>query len=197
VNTIHQIPVFVNGRGDMGRTPVLTQTDMVVAHEVKFGEGKKMRFEFNALDLFNQKTSRNIFNSLNRSAGLARASAAIDLHNVDLFKGYDFNAFILASPEGRNAYDPRCGEDDLFNPASPAGSWSSSSSSYFLAQNSLWQEHPKLAVRCRASRRATQGPETQKPPWHTQVCRVRWNEKAWREWEPVRSSEPARGRGRC
>jgi hypothetical protein len=115
VNTINQTEAFVNGRGDLGRTPILTQTDMVFAHQIRVGEGKKLRFEFNALNLFNQKTSRHIFNYLNRGAGLARASAAIDLHDIDLFKGYDYNALILKSGEGRGAYDPRFGRDDLFN----------------------------------------------------------------------------------
>ena len=31
----NQIPVFVNGRGDMGRTPILTQTDLLVSHELR------------------------------------------------------------------------------------------------------------------------------------------------------------------
>jgi hypothetical protein len=30
VNTVKQIPVFVNGRGDIGRTPVLTRTDLLL-----------------------------------------------------------------------------------------------------------------------------------------------------------------------
>ena len=34
VNTTNQIPVFVNGRGDMGRTPALSRTDLLVSHEL-------------------------------------------------------------------------------------------------------------------------------------------------------------------
>ena len=116
VNTINQIPVFVNGRGDMGRTPIFTQTDLLAAHEFKFTEAKRLRFEFNALNLFNQKTSRHRFNNLNRGAGAARQSSAIDLSNVDLAKGFDYRALILQSPEGAFAFDPRYGLDDLFNP---------------------------------------------------------------------------------
>jgi hypothetical protein len=112
VNTINQTEVFVNGRGDMGRTPFLSQTDMVIAHEVKLGEVRRLRFEANALNLFNQKTARHRFVDLNRS----RASSAIDLGNVDLAKGYDYKAMINASSEGAKAYDPRYGMADLFNP---------------------------------------------------------------------------------
>ncbi len=113
---LNQIPIFVNGRGDMGRTPFLTQTDLLIAHEVKMGEAKRLRFEFNTINLFNQKTARHTFNYLNRGAGRARSSAAIDLSTVDLFKGYDYNALIQQSGEGRGAYDPRYGSADLFNP---------------------------------------------------------------------------------
>ena len=116
VNTINQIPVFVNGRGDMGRTPIFTQTDLLVAHEFKFTEAKRLRFEFNALNLFNQKTSRHRFNNLNRGAGAARQSSAIDLSNVDLAKGYDYRALILQSPEGAFAFDPRYGLDGPVQP---------------------------------------------------------------------------------
>jgi hypothetical protein len=46
--------VFVNGRGDMGRTPFLTQTDLLVSHSFKMG-GKSLRAELNMLNVFNQR----------------------------------------------------------------------------------------------------------------------------------------------
>ena len=45
-----------------------------------------------------------------------RPSAQIDLSKVDLAKGYDYNALILATSEGKGAYDPRFGKTDLWNP---------------------------------------------------------------------------------
>jgi hypothetical protein len=45
-----------------------------------------------------------------------RASAAIDLHNVNLLNGYDYNALIRSSSEGANAFEPRFGYEDLYNP---------------------------------------------------------------------------------
>jgi hypothetical protein len=117
VNTVNQTNAFVNGRGDMGRTDVLTRTDLLVSHELKVGSGnKRMRLELNLLNAFNQKTSRHQFNFLNRGAGAARPSSAIDLSGTDLRNGYDFNAMIAASADGANAYDPRYGMDDLFEP---------------------------------------------------------------------------------
>lgn len=103
----------------MGRTAFLTQTDLVVGHEFKMTESKRLRFEFNAQNLFNQKTSRSRFTSLNRGAGVAQDASAINLNNVDLFKGYDYRALLNATQDqrsGRGAYDPRYGLDDLFNP---------------------------------------------------------------------------------
>ena len=117
VNTTNQTQAFVNGRGDLGRSDVLTRTDFLVSHELKLGGGnKRMRLELNLLNAFNQKTSRHQFNFLNRGAGSPRASAAINLSNVDLRNGYDYNALIAASSEGAGAYDPRFQRDDLFEP---------------------------------------------------------------------------------
>jgi hypothetical protein len=117
-NTSGGVGSMVNGRGDMGRTPALTRTDLLVSHEIGLMGDRKMRFELNVLNVFNQKTTRHIFNGLNRGigAGGARPSAAIDLSGTDLTKGYDYNALILASPEGAGAYDPRYGKADLFEP---------------------------------------------------------------------------------
>ena len=93
VDTANQTNVFVDGRGDMGRTDMLTRTDFLVSHELKLGDGnKRLRLELNLLNAFNQKTSRHQFNYLNRGAGAPRASSAINLGDVDLRNGYDYNA---------------------------------------------------------------------------------------------------------
>ena len=47
--TQNQIPVMVNGRGDLDRTPVLSYTDMLVSHTVNVSEGKRLRFELNVV----------------------------------------------------------------------------------------------------------------------------------------------------
>jgi Carboxypeptidase regulatory-like domain/TonB-dependent Receptor Plug Domain len=116
VNTTNTIPVLVNGRGDMGRTPFLTRTDLLVSHDLRLAGSQRVRLELNVLNIFNQKTATHIFNSLNKGAGLARADSAMDLSKVDLAKGYDYNALILASPSGTNAFDPRYGRADLWQP---------------------------------------------------------------------------------
>ena len=80
-------PIMVNNRGDMGRTPILSQTDLMVSHEFKIKEGKSVRFEFNMLNLFNQKTVRHIDPLINRSR---EASAEISLSDENLLNGFDW-----------------------------------------------------------------------------------------------------------
>jgi hypothetical protein len=121
VNTVNQIPIKVEGRGSMGRSKFLTQTDFMVGHTVKFGETKRLRFEFNALNVFNQKTSRRRFTSLNRGAGAGggRQASAIDLSKTDLFKGFDYRAMLAQTVDaktGPGAIDPLFGLDDIFSP---------------------------------------------------------------------------------
>jgi hypothetical protein len=115
VNSTSQAEVFVNGRGDMGRTPVFTQTNLLASHTLTLTGAKRVRFELNVINLFNQKTTRHVFNYLNRGGGTARASSAIDLSRVDLAKGYDYEALIRATPDRSGAFDPRYGMADLFN----------------------------------------------------------------------------------
>jgi outer membrane receptor protein involved in Fe transport len=121
VNTINQIPVFVKGRGDLGRTPVFTQTDLLIAHNVKMSGQKKVGIEFNIQNLFNQKTARHVFSSLNRD----RQASGINLASTNLANGFDYVSLLAQTPDGKvagasglanNAYEPRFGKDDLFNP---------------------------------------------------------------------------------
>jgi hypothetical protein len=114
VNSLNQIPVIVFGRGDMGRTPTLSRTDLLVSHEFGAMRQQKIRIELNILNLFNQKTPTHLFNCLNKGCGVARADAAMDLSGTDLRKGYDVNALLLATPAGKNAYDNRYGQPDLW-----------------------------------------------------------------------------------
>jgi outer membrane receptor protein involved in Fe transport len=114
-----QYAPMVNGRGDMGRTPVLTRTDLLLSHELSLADRKRLRLELNVQNIFNQKTATHIFNYLNKGApagGQTRPANAIDFTDVDLAAGYDYNALIRATQEGALSFDPRYGMEDLFNP---------------------------------------------------------------------------------
>ena len=53
------VPIFLTERGDMGRTPMLTQTDFAIRHRYKFGSDKRygVEMDINFINLFDQKTA--------------------------------------------------------------------------------------------------------------------------------------------
>ena len=119
VTSVHGADIFVEGRGNFfengqitegKRTPMLNRTDLLLSHALEVAGSRRLRFEMNVLNVFNQKTTRHIFNHLNRGAGNDRGSSLMDLTNTNLINGYDYNALILRSPDGANVYDPRYGE---------------------------------------------------------------------------------------
>jgi hypothetical protein len=111
VDTINQIPFYVNGRGDAGRTPVFSQTDLLVAHEFKVGEGKRLRLEMNILNVFNQKTALFVFDRLTREEN--STFSGMDLSAVDLSQGFDYQERIAAAGSD---FDPRYKKNSDFNP---------------------------------------------------------------------------------
>ncbi|HYG99797.1 MAG TPA: TonB-dependent receptor [Terriglobales bacterium] len=110
VNSINGIPIYVEGRGDLGRTPVYSQTDLMIAHEFKIGksETQRLRFEFNMINLFNQKTNMFTFDRYNREE--ISDSIGIDLTGVDLRQGFDWKAMVAAA----GGLDPRFGKAALY-----------------------------------------------------------------------------------
>jgi hypothetical protein len=76
------VPVFYNGRGDLGRTPTLTQTDLLFAHTVRLSERASVKFDANVRNLFNQGIEINRTVRLNRSG-------SISLTDEQFFAGFD------------------------------------------------------------------------------------------------------------
>jgi hypothetical protein len=127
VTSTNSADLFVEGRGafyDNGRvirdkrTPALYRTDLLLSHELGLPGARRLRFELNVLNLFDQQTARHIFSTLNKGQIIPdRQSSFIDLHDVDLSRGYDYIALINATTDGADrAYDPRYGLGDLFEP---------------------------------------------------------------------------------
>ncbi|HQX54701.1 MAG TPA: TonB-dependent receptor plug domain-containing protein [Pyrinomonadaceae bacterium] len=71
------VPIFLNGRGDMGRTPMLYQTDFSVSHRYKFGTDKKYAVEanINLINAFDQATVTSLQTTLS-NISLASFGAA-------------------------------------------------------------------------------------------------------------------------
>jgi hypothetical protein len=86
------VPVYYNGRGDLGRTPALTQTDILVAHTYGLSEHTKVKFDFNVLNLFNQASVLNIGQQINRNGNLNAFVSVAD------FYAHGFNAEALVNP---------------------------------------------------------------------------------------------------
>ena len=120
VNTQNGIGILVEGRGDMGRTPVLNQTDLLISHKISVGEGKKVQFEFNFENLFNQKTATFVFDRYNREEWYD--TSGMYLGEQDLTQGYDWQALVNESPDandptyGNIALDQRYGMKAIYNP---------------------------------------------------------------------------------
>jgi hypothetical protein len=119
VTTTNGTRVFVDGRGDMGRTPSLLRTDVLVSHELNVGGGRRLRAELNVLNVFNRQVARYRWVWLNRTSPdvRARPASALDLSRQDLSSGYDYLSLLAATPDGRNNNfrDPRYGMEDIFD----------------------------------------------------------------------------------
>ncbi len=82
------VPVFFAGRGDLGRTPALTQTDFLISHTINLGERVKMKFDANITNLFNQAAVTNTDQGFSRSG-------SINLTDAAFYKGgWDVNTLV-------------------------------------------------------------------------------------------------------
>ena len=71
------VPIFLNGRGDMGRTPMFSQTDFSVSHRYKFGRDNRFGLEasLNIINLWDQDTVTSLFTTLSNKAMYSFTSA--------------------------------------------------------------------------------------------------------------------------
>ncbi len=53
--------ILPEGRGDLGRTPVFTQTDLVLTHFINLNERVKLKLSFNVFNLFDERNVTDIF----------------------------------------------------------------------------------------------------------------------------------------
>ncbi len=91
VAVISSTPVYVNGRGDMGRTPVYSATDLLFTHEFKPTERTGIKFEANIENLFNQSTVTD------RNPRLLHPDYGEHLSIVpqeNFFKGFDYRKML-------------------------------------------------------------------------------------------------------
>jgi hypothetical protein len=70
-------PQILLGRGDLGRTPTFTQTDVNFTHRLRFGSDKRftVAFDLNFLNLFDQDTVTAVYTVMNPSTAPVNAAA--------------------------------------------------------------------------------------------------------------------------
>ncbi len=95
-------PTYPLGRGDLGRTPFLTQTDFAVSHTVKLSERTSVKFEANAINVFNQATQIARVSQINRAGAITEAALPLNT----FFAGYDVKKFVFPANGGASPYNP-------------------------------------------------------------------------------------------
>jgi hypothetical protein len=114
VNVISSTPVYVNGRGDLGRTPVFSNTDFLISHEfaIPAREGMRLKFDANISNLFNQSTV------VGRNSDLLHPSYGEHLSIVpqtDFFKGFDYKRLLQEGfADGSLTTNPEFGMANVF-----------------------------------------------------------------------------------
>ncbi|MBI3207809.1 MAG: TonB-dependent receptor [Candidatus Solibacter usitatus] len=86
----HTAPTTPYGRGDLSRTPTITQTDLGINHNIKVGEKATLRLSANAVNLFNQAVVISRVTQINRAGAISDARLPV----AQFFKGYDVTKFV-------------------------------------------------------------------------------------------------------
>jgi hypothetical protein len=89
MNHLSGIFFFPYGRGDLGRTPVLSQTDLLVQHTFRLGRGYSVNVNANVINLFDQDIVTRSFTQPYRDN--------ITLPFTDFFNGFDPVAYATAN----------------------------------------------------------------------------------------------------
>ena len=113
--TFQGVPVYYKGRGDLGRTPILNQTDVQVSHDFRVYRGVKLGVQANISNLFDQDTATAF------SAGAYRDALIIPWnpsnHVADAFfqpGGIDVDAIQAARQPGSGRPSPTYGKASSF-----------------------------------------------------------------------------------
>lgn len=87
---IFGIPIPETKRGDLGRTPMFTQTDLSLTHRIRFGNDNRfaVAFDFNVINVFNE--SNPLYLDQNKSSGyfalgegdVAASGTTVDAVNI-------------------------------------------------------------------------------------------------------------------
>ncbi len=102
------VPVFAYGRGDMGRTPVFSSTDLSLWQTISLPGKTHVMLGLNVFNLFDQDTVTRLFTTRYRDN-------IPGLTDETFFRGFDSAAIAAANPNVRP--DARFGQPDQFQGA--------------------------------------------------------------------------------
>jgi hypothetical protein len=83
-------PTFPYGRGDMGRTPFFTQTDLNLTHTIRLRERASLKLEATAINLLNQAAVVSRVSQLNRQGAITSSELPLG----QFFSGYRVADFV-------------------------------------------------------------------------------------------------------
>ncbi len=75
------VPIFLTGRGDLGRSDVFSQTDFSVSHKYKFGRDNKygVAVNLNIINLFDQETVQGVYTDKSNTSIYAGGTTFTDV----------------------------------------------------------------------------------------------------------------------
>lgn len=107
-------PIRYRGRGSEGRTPVFSQADLFVAHNLKIGGGRTVEFSANVLNLFNQRVVVNRISTIRRTGAIPLGPGYYT--EAQFYAGQlNFDQLIAKSvADGKMTLNPQFGMDSLY-----------------------------------------------------------------------------------
>lgn len=98
--------VLANGRGDLGRTPWYTQSDLLVNHRVKYDEHIAFKFQLNVTNLFDERNVLGRFTGGQGSPNMLAPGNTVSYPTPEAYVNGNGNIFSLIKSQGL-VVDPR------------------------------------------------------------------------------------------
>ncbi len=106
--TFKSVPVYDHGRNNMGRTPVYSNTNLFLQHDVRLPGRSRLNIGLNITNLFDQDTVTRYFTTRYRDQ-------ISGLTDAQFFQGFDSAALVASRSSIRP--DPRFGQPDQYQVA--------------------------------------------------------------------------------
>jgi hypothetical protein len=115
--TYQGVPIYFNGRGDLGRTPMLSQIDLMLHHDFRMGGNRSIGLEVNVTNLFDQQTATGMAFAAYRDALVIPNFASRPADAFFQPGGFDTVALQAARLPTSGRPDPRYNQANAFQGA--------------------------------------------------------------------------------